>query len=51
MLIKLGCLNKVKYFLPETAMYQLYCTLSLPYLNFSILLWRTAYKEHVDVIY
>ena len=36
--------------LPETAMYQLYCTLILPYLNYGILLWGSAYKKHVDKI-
>ena len=42
----LGVLNKVKHFLPETAMYQLYCTLILlPYLNYGILLWGSAYKQ------
>ena len=34
----LGVLNKVKHFLPETAMYHLYCTPILPYLNYGILL-------------
>ena len=46
----LGVLNKVKHFLPETAMYQLYCTHILPYLNYGILLWGSAYKKHVDKI-
>ena len=46
---KLGLWNKVKHFLPETAMYQLYCTLILPYLVYGILLWESAYK-HVDKI-
>ena len=46
----MGVLNKVKYFLPETAMYQLYCTLILPYLNYGILRWERAYKKHVDEI-
>ena len=46
----MGVLNKVKYSLPETAMYQLYCTLILPYFNYGILLWGNAYKEHVDKI-
>ena len=46
----LGVLNKVKHFLPKTAMYQLYCTLILPYLNYGILLWGSAYKKHVDKI-
>ena len=43
-------MNKVKHFLPETAMYQLYCTLILPYLHYGILLWGSAYKKHVDKI-
>ena len=46
----LGVFNKVKHFLPETAMFQLYCTLILPYLNYGILLWGSAYKKHVDKI-
>ena len=32
-------LNKAKIFLPNSAMYQLYCTQTLPYLNYSVLLW------------
>ena len=40
----LGVMNKVKYFLPKTVMYQLYCTLTLPDLKYGILLWGSAYK-------
>ena len=40
----------MKYFLPKTAMYHLYCTLILPYLKYLILLWESAYKKHVDKI-
>ena len=33
-----GVLNKVKRFLPEQALYKLYCSLILPYLNYGLLL-------------
>ena len=46
----MGVLNKMKYFLPETAMYNLYCALILPYLKYLILLWESAYKKYVDKI-
>ena len=47
----LGVLNKIKHFLPETHMYQLYCSLIMPYLNYGILLWGSANKEHYSKIF
>ena len=41
-----GVLNKVKRFLPEQAMYKLYCSLILPYLNYGLLLWGEC-KQNV----
>ena len=46
----LGVLNKIKHFLPERHMYQLYCSLIMPYLNYDILLWESANKEHIRKI-
>ena len=40
-----GVLNKVKRFLPEQALYKLYCSLILPYLNYGLLLWGNANKR------
>ena len=47
----LGVLNKIKHFLPERHMYQLYCSLIMPYLNYGILLWGNANKEHISKIF
>ena len=44
----IGVLNKLKLFLPKPALYQLYCTLILPYLSYGIVLWGTAYKTDLD---
>ena len=35
----IGVFNKLKHFLPEQALYRLYCSLVLPYLNYGLLLW------------
>ena len=34
--------NKVKYFLPESIVYTLYCTLVFPCVNYEILVWSSA---------
>ena len=47
----LGVLNKVKHFLPKNSLYQLYCSLILPYLSYGIVLWGKASKEHVMKIH
>ena len=47
----IGVLNKVKHFLPNSAMYQLYCTLVLPYLNYGLLLWGNVNKFYMNKIF
>jgi len=47
----LGVLNKLKHVLPKTSLYQLYCTLILPYLSYGILLWGSANKENLNRIF
>ena len=44
-------LNKVKRFLPEQALYKLYCSLILPYLNYGLLLWGNANKTYLNKVY
>ena len=46
-----GVLNKVKRFLPEQALYKLYCSLILPYLNYGLLLWGNANKTYLNKVY
>lgn len=40
-------MNKLKHILPKPSLYQLYCTLILPYLTYGIILWGDANKEHI----
>ena len=47
----IGVLNKVKRFLPEQALYKLYCSLILPYLNHGLLLWGNANKMYLNKVY
>ena len=47
----IGVLNKVKLFLPNSAMYQLYCTLVLPYLNYGLLLWGNVNKFYMNKLF
>ena len=47
----IGVLNKVKLFLPNSAMYQLYCTLVLPYLNYALLLWGNVNEFYMNKIF
>ena len=47
----IGVLNKVKDFLPTNAMYRLYCSLVLPYLNYGLLLWGNANKYHINKVF
>ena len=46
----IGVLNKLKHFLPKPNMYQLYCTLILPFLTYGILLWGNANRNSLDRI-
>ena len=47
----IGVLNKLKHFLPEQALYRLYCSLVLPYLNYGLLLWGNANKTTLGKVY
>ena len=47
----IGVLNKVKLFLPKATMYQLYCSLVQPYLNYGLLLWGNANKAYMNKIF
>ena len=47
----IGVLHKVKTFLPNDAMYKLYCTLLLPYFNYGLLLWGNANKEYINKVF
>ena len=47
----IGVLNKVKGFLPINAMYKLYCSLVLPYLNYGLLLWGNANKQYIVKVF
>ena len=47
----IGVLSKVKGFLPTNAMYRLYCSLVLPYLNYGLLLWGNANKYHINKVF
>ena len=43
-------MNKVKHFLPKQAMYHLYCSMVLCYLNYGILLWGNSCKEYLSKV-
>ena len=47
----IAVLNKIKLFLPSSAMFRLYCTLVLPYLNYGLLLWGNSNKESMTKIF
>lgn len=46
-----GVINKLKNFLPEDALYSLYCTLILPYLNYGIMAWGSACVTYLSKLY
>ena len=45
-----GIINKLKHFVPEGVLYSLYCTLILPYINYSIIAWGSSNKSNLDRI-
>lgn len=47
----IGVLYKVNKFLPQSALYQLYCSLVQPYLNYGLLLWGNANKEYINKLF
>jgi len=47
----IGVLNKLKHSIPERILYSLYCTLILPYVNYSVLVWGNTYQSYMDKIF
>ena len=47
----IGVLNKLKHVLPKPSLYQLYCTLILPYLTYGVILWGSANKYLLNRIF
>ncbi len=46
-----GLLTKMKHFVPEKILYSLYCTLILPYINYSVVIWGNTYETYLDKIF
>ena len=46
----IGVINKLKKFLPITALTMLYCTIILPYLNYGILAWGNATQTRLNKV-
>ena len=46
-----GMLTKLKHFVPENILYTLYCTMILPYINYSIIIWGSACKLYLEKIF
>ena len=44
----IGVMNKLKYYIPYRILHTLYCTLVLPYLNYSIIIWGDTCKSYLD---
>ncbi len=47
----IGVINKLKHFLPCNALYTLYCSLVLPYINYGILAWGSACSTYINQLY
>ena len=45
-----GVLNKLKCCIPKRVVHSLYCTLILPYVNYSIIVWENTYHSYMDKI-
>ena len=46
-----GIINKLTYFLPSDALYTLYCSLILPYINYGILAWGSACTTFINQLF
>ncbi len=46
-----GIISKLKYYVPEQVLYSLYCTLILPYINYSIIAWGSSCKTYLKNIF
>ena len=47
----IAVMNKLKYFLPSSALKMLYSSLILPYLNYGILAWGNTYQKCLDKLF
>ena len=47
----IGVINKLKYYLPSSALITLYSSLILPYLNYGILAWGNTYQTFLDKLF
>ena len=45
-----GIINKLQHFVPEGVLYSLFCTLTLPYINYGIIAWGSLNKLNMDRI-
>jgi len=43
-----GILHKLKYFIPKSILYCIYCSLIMPYLSYGILVWGNTHKIYLD---
>ena len=46
-----GVLNKLKCYIPKRVLHSSYCTLILPYVNYSIIVWGNTYHSYMDKIF
>ena len=47
----IGIMNRLKYYLPSSALITLYSSLVLPYLNYGILAWGNTYSTLLDKLF
>lgn len=46
-----GIINKLKHILPTSALYTLYCSLIMPYMNYGILAWGNACSVYINRLF
>ena len=46
-----GIINKLKLFVPEHVLRSLYCTLTVPYINYGIIAWGNSCKSNLENIF
>jgi len=44
----IGIMNKLKHFVPEHILFNLYCTMVMPYLNYGILVWGNSCQTYLN---
>ena len=47
----IGVMNRLKYYLPSSALLTLYSSMILPYLNYGILAWGNTYQTLLDKLF